>query len=116
MNVTKDGIAIHDPCISHCLPYAFGNCQKMHFNTCMNCEGLFIFFKNLKNHLPPNLHRDLDEYQKKLIAFMSHHARKTYLNAQLPATLSQLNDDEALIIVDYKMHINPKKARETKDE
>ena len=47
---------------------------------------------------------------------MSHHARKIYLNAQLPATLAQLNSDEALIIVDYKMRINPKKARETKDE
>ena len=117
MNVTKDGIAIHNSCVSHCLPHAFGNCQEiMHFNTCVDCENLFIFFKNLKDHLPSNLHGDLDEYQKKLIAFMSHHARKIYLNAQLPATLSQLNDDEALIIVDYKMRINPKKARETKDE
>ena len=66
--------------------------------------------------MPLNQHKDLDEYQKKLIAFISHHARKIYLNAQLPATLSQLNSDEALIIVDYKMRINPKKARETKDE
>ena len=82
----------------------------------MDCENLFIFFKNLKDHLPLNLHGNLDEYQKKLVAFMSHHARKIYLNAQLPATLSQLNSDEALIIVDYKMRINPKKARETKDE
>jgi hypothetical protein len=116
LNVTKDGIAIHNSCISHCLPHAFGNCQEMHYNTCMDCESLFIFFKNLKDHLPLNLHGNLDEYQKKLIAFMSHHARKVYLNAQLPATLSQLGSDEALIIVDYKMRINPKKARKTKDE
>lgn len=47
---------------------------------------------------------------------MSHHVRKIYLNAQLPAILLQLDSDEALIIVDYKMRINPKKAREMKDE
>jgi hypothetical protein len=116
LNVTKDGVAVHNSCISHCLPYAFGNCQEIHFKSCINCENLFIFFKRLKDHLSLNLHGDLDEYQKKLVAFMSHHARKIYLNAQLPATLSQLNSDEALIIVDYKMRINPKKARETKDE
>ncbi|RIA80534.1 hypothetical protein C1645_838527 [Glomus cerebriforme] len=34
----------------------------------------------------------------------------------LEAIESQLNSDEALIIVDYKMHINPKKIREIKDE
>ncbi|GBB89599.1 hypothetical protein RclHR1_16330001 [Rhizophagus clarus] len=116
LNVMKDGIAVHNSCISHCLPHAFGNCQEMHYNSCMDCKNLFIFFRNLKDHLPSNLHRNLDEYQKKLIAFMSHHACKVYLNAQLPATLSQLGSDEALIIVDYKMRINPKKARETKDE
>ena len=66
--------------------------------------------------MPSNKYENLDEYQRRLIAFMSHHARKTYLNAQLPATLAQLNSNEALIIVDYKMRINPKKARETKDE
>ena len=114
--MSQDGIAIHNPCISHCLRYAFSDCQETHSITCTNCENLFVFFKNLKNYLPSNQHKDLDEYQKKLIAFMSHHACKIYLNAQLPATLSQLNSDEALIIVDYKMHINPKKVRETKDE
>ena len=80
----------------------------------MDCENLFIFFKNLKDHLPLNLHGNLDEYQKKLVAFMSHHARKIYLNAQLPTTLSQLNSDETVIIVDYKMRINPKKQEKEK--
>lgn len=116
MNITQDGIAKHNSCISHCLQYAFGSCQEIHFNSCTNCENLFTFFEKLKNHLSLDKHKDLDEYQKKLIAFMSHHARKIYLNAQLPAILMQLNSDEALIIVDYKMRINPKKARETKDE
>src|SRR2546429_198350 len=91
-------------------------CQEIHFNNCTNCENLFIFFEKLKEYLPLNKHKDLDKYQKKLIAFMSYHACKSYLNAQLPATLVQLNSDETLIIVDYKMHINSKKARETKDK
>jgi hypothetical protein len=116
LNVIKDGIAVHNSCVLHCLSYAFSNCQEMHFNIYIDCENLFIFFKNLKNHLPSNLHKDLDGYQKKLIAFMSHHTCKLYLNAQLPATLFQLSTNDALIIVDYKMHINPKKARETKDK
>ncbi|GES74197.1 hypothetical protein GLOIN_2v1790442 [Rhizophagus clarus] len=47
---------------------------------------------------------------------MSYHACKIYLNAQLPATLSQLDDNKTLMIVDYKIRINPKKARKTKDE
>ncbi len=117
LNVSQNGIAIHNPCLSHCLRHAFGDCQETHSNICANCESLFTFFKNLKEHLPLNQHHEnLDEYQKQLIAFMSHHARKIYLNAQLPAILSQLGSDEALIIVDYKMRINPKKSRETKDE
>ncbi|RGB23224.1 hypothetical protein C1646_774829 [Rhizophagus diaphanus] len=71
-----------------------------------------------KKHIPTPtpIYEDLDKYQRQLIAFMSHHAHKTYLSAQLPATFTQLNSDETLIIVDYKMRINPKKARETKDE
>lgn len=116
LNVSQNGIAVHNSCLSHCLRHAFGDCEEIHSNTCINCKNLFIFFENLKKHLPLDQHENLDGYQKQLIAFMSHHARKIYLNAQLPAILSQLDDDEALMIVDYKMRINPKKARETKDE
>jgi hypothetical protein len=47
---------------------------------------------------------------------MSHHARKTYLNAQLNSNLLQLDLDGALLIVDYKMRILPKSARETKSD
>jgi len=36
------------------------------------------------------------------------------LNAQLNTRLAQLNFEEALFIVDYKMRILPKSARETK--
>ena len=47
---------------------------------------------------------------------MAHHIRKTYLNAQFSAQFSQLDADGALIIVDFKMKILPRKARETKNE
>ncbi|GBB98400.1 hypothetical protein RclHR1_03210021 [Rhizophagus clarus] len=116
LNVSQDGIAIHDSCLTHCLRYAFGDCEATHSNTCSNCKNLFIFFKNLKKYLPLDQHENLDNYQKQLIAFMSHHTRKIYLNVQLSATLSQLDYDEALIIVNYKMRINSKKVREMKDE
>ncbi|RHZ85233.1 hypothetical protein Glove_69g36 [Diversispora epigaea] len=56
------------------------------------------------------------EYQKQLISFMSHHARKSYLNAQLNSKLYQLDSEGALLIVDYKMKILLKSARETKSE
>ena len=61
-------------------------------------------------------YQSLEEYQKQLVSFMSHHARKTYLNAQLNSKLFQLDLDDALLIVDYKMKILPKSARETKSE
>ena len=48
----QNGIAKHNSCISHCLQYAFGSCQKAHFNNCTNCENLFIFFEELKKYLP----------------------------------------------------------------
>ena len=47
---------------------------------------------------------------------MAYHARKSYLNSQFNAQFSQLDSDGALIIVDYKMKILPKKAREIKNE
>ncbi|RHZ76219.1 hypothetical protein Glove_200g8 [Diversispora epigaea] len=47
---------------------------------------------------------------------MSHHVRKSYLNAQLNSKLLQLDLDGALLIVDYKIKILPKSARETKSE
>ncbi|RHZ87454.1 hypothetical protein Glove_34g78 [Diversispora epigaea] len=47
---------------------------------------------------------------------MSYHVCKIYLNTQLSAILSQLNSDDALIIINYKIRINSKKAKETKGE
>ena len=47
---------------------------------------------------------------------MTHHAHKSYLNAQFNAQFSQLDSDGALIIVDYKMKILLKKTCEIKNE
>ncbi|RIB12060.1 hypothetical protein C2G38_2201736 [Gigaspora rosea] len=91
--VSLTGVALHSPCISHCLQHAFTNLDD-------NDE----------------LHESLIEHQNQLIYFMAHHARKTYLNAQLNVELAQLDSDGALFIVDYKMRILPQSARETKPE
>jgi len=47
---------------------------------------------------------------------MSHLARKSYLNTHVQASLDELDNDEAVIIVDYKMRILPQSSRETKKE
>ena len=71
------GDAIHIPCISHCLRHAFGDCNQDHPNICQNCENLFEFFEKLQNNLDVMHYQALEEYQKQLISFMSHHAQKT---------------------------------------
>src|SRR5581483_2193633 len=45
-----------------------------------------------------------------------HQTRKVFLNAQVQANLLELNGDGAVLIVDYKMRILPKSARESKSE
>ncbi|UZO17066.1 uncharacterized protein OCT59_008428 [Rhizophagus irregularis] len=116
LQIDDMGNAIHIPCVSHCLRHAFGDCNQDHPKICQSCESLFEFFVKLQNNLDIMHYQDLEEYKKQLISFMSHHARKTYLNAQLNSNLLQLDSDEALLIVDYKMRILPKSARETKSE
>jgi hypothetical protein len=114
--VNPAGEALHSDCISHCLLYAFGECNHLHSNICNGCNFFFELFNNIQNNVSVDLQSIIEEYQKKLIYFMGHHARKTYLNAQLKANLAKLNHEEALFIVDYKMKILPKNARETKSE
>jgi hypothetical protein len=114
--VNQEGEALHSDCISHCLLYAFGECNHKHLDVCNNCNSFFELFDNIQNNVNADHQPIIDEYQKKLIYFMGHHARKTYLNAQLKANLAKLGPEEALFIVDYKMRILPKNARETKSE
>jgi hypothetical protein len=82
----------------------------------LDCENLLQFFEQLKKELGNEHHVMLDEYQQKLIAWMAHHTRKTYLNIHVRTNLEELDNEGAVIIVDYKMRILPQSARETKGD
>ncbi|RHZ76216.1 hypothetical protein Glove_200g7 [Diversispora epigaea] len=60
------GNAIYNSCISHCLQYAFGNCNQSHPEICQNCENLLDFFAKLHNYLDVIHYQTLEEYQKQL--------------------------------------------------
>ncbi len=44
----------------------------------------------------------LENCQQRLYYYLAHQTRKVYLNAQLKANLLELDNDGALLIVDYK--------------
>ncbi len=81
LDIDLSGHTKHNACISHCLPHAFGECHLDHPDTCKNCESLFLFFDTLQKNLENEEQEKLLDYQNRLIAFMAHHARKSYLNA-----------------------------------
>ncbi|RHZ77227.1 hypothetical protein Glove_184g100 [Diversispora epigaea] len=114
--ISTIGEAQHDSCITHCLRYAFGSCNLSHPDTCSNCELLFTFFNKMKKNLSLEFHEQLDNYQKKIIKWMGHHARKTYLNKQVKVNLDELDNDDAVLIVNYKMKIVPQTVREIKKD
>ncbi|UZO17188.1 uncharacterized protein OCT59_008549 [Rhizophagus irregularis] len=114
--VNNKGITEHNPCISYCLLWAFGVCTEQHTHASQECAKLFTFFNRLKNQLSTDLHEDLDEYQNHLLYYLAHQVRKVYLNAQFNANLLDLDENGAVLVVDYKMKILPKSARETKAE
>ncbi|GBB91846.1 hypothetical protein RclHR1_19260002 [Rhizophagus clarus] len=116
LEVTATGTAVHNSCISHCIRHAFGDCNLNHPVTCSKCESLFSFFQELKAVTSEEYFEVLDEYQQKLIAWMAHHARKTYLNIHVRTNLEELDGEGAVMIVDYKMRILPQSSRETKTE
>ncbi|RIB11451.1 hypothetical protein C2G38_2203372 [Gigaspora rosea] len=100
LKVSPIEVALHSPCISHCLQQAFDNCNLDHPEICKDCDKLFTLFSNLKENVDSEFHESLIEYQNQLIYLMAHHARKTYLNAQLDVELAQLDMNGALLIVD----------------
>lgn len=53
---------------------------------------------------------------KQLIFWLSHLIRKFYLNSQFNIRLQELDDEGAVLIVDYKMRILSQTSRETKSE
>ena len=114
LKITTGSIALHDKCISHYVRYTFGDCDLDHPNICNHCENLFSFFDQLKEQLGPEFNNPLDSYQAKLIAWMAHHVRKTYLNIYVRTNLEELDAEGAVLIVDYKMKILPTSAREMK--
>ncbi|CAG8620268.1 14229_t:CDS:2 [Gigaspora rosea] len=64
LKILSNGIAIHNPCISHCIRHAFGVCGLDHPITCIKCENLFYFFDKLKDALNEQYSEILDEYKQ----------------------------------------------------
>ena len=98
------------------LLFAFGKCKQQHFSRYQKCDTFFTIFEDLKSQLDISHHIKLQEYQEQLKCYLAHQTRKAYLNAQFNSTLCELDNEGAVIIVDYKMRILPKMARETKSE
>ncbi|PKY61544.1 hypothetical protein RhiirA4_486653, partial [Rhizophagus irregularis] len=71
---------------------------------------------DLTDQLDAIHHPKLLEYQEQLICYLAHQTRKVYLNAQFNSILCELDDNGAIIVVDYKMRILPATAREIKSE
>ena len=114
--VNEDGTINHVDCINHCLLFAFGECKQQHFLRCQKCDTFFTIFEDLANQFDTSYHIKLKEYQEQLKYYLAHQTRKAYLNAQFNSTLRELDNEGAVIIVDYKMRILPATARETKSE
>ncbi|RGB23376.1 hypothetical protein C1646_774587 [Rhizophagus diaphanus] len=108
--VTDHGFTSHSSYINHCLLYAFGECNESHTYICNKCQEIFQFFQDLKDSLNPSCHKEIQEFQDRILYYLAHQTRKTYLNAQFNAALLDLNEDEAILVVDYKMKILPKIA------
>ncbi|RHZ78758.1 hypothetical protein Glove_156g31 [Diversispora epigaea] len=92
ISVGNNGHIEHNECIDHCLLYVF--------ESILSTEE-----KQL-----------LNDKKEKLFHYYAHQTRKVFLNAQVQANLLELDSDRAVLIVDYKMRILPKSAREFKSE
>ncbi|RGB34409.1 hypothetical protein C1646_760611 [Rhizophagus diaphanus] len=114
--ISENGTTRHDPCINHCLLYAFGTCDKLHTQICNECQKLFTFFNDPKEIISLASLADLKIYEKKLIYYLSHQTKKVYLNSQFNTIILELNEEGAVFLVDYKMKILPQTARETKQD
>ncbi|RHZ51444.1 hypothetical protein Glove_478g11 [Diversispora epigaea] len=116
LEINSNGTLAHNSCISHCLLYAFGDCDQIHQIRCNKCDQFFQLFNLLKNQISNDKIQKLDENQEKLKYYLSHQTRKVYLNAQFKPLLNSLDDNGAIMICNYKMRVLPKSARETKSE
>ncbi len=102
--------------INHCLLYVFDECIKQHYSCCTACDQFFEVFTTLSHILGHSYDTLLSEYQEKLICYLAHQTRKRYLSAQFNAVLNELDENRAIIVVDYKMRILFITVRETKSE
>ncbi|RGB24287.1 hypothetical protein C1646_773318 [Rhizophagus diaphanus] len=114
--VNTDGTTIHNPCISHCLPYAFGKYSEKHTSRFSECDKFFEFFEFMHLHIMEDQVASLNEIKEHLQYFLAHATRKIYLNTQFKAILASLDENGALFIADYKMRILPRFTWETKAE
>ena len=114
--INPDSQIIHNPCISHCLLFAFGECNDKHEMQCLKCNLIFEFFDFMTKNISENYQSQLTKAKDQLLYYLSHQARKVFLNAQFKATLAELDFDGAVIVADYKMRVLPKSARETKQD
>src|SRR6266542_6057624 len=87
----------------HCLLFAFGACNEQHTHTCSDCDALFQFFIDIEKNTLNNIHDEICELRDHIFYYLSHQARKVFLNAQVNANLLDLDEKGAVIIVDYKM-------------
>ncbi len=46
------GHTYHVECLEHCLPHAFGECNKSHFSNCNQCNKISEFFYQLAYIMP----------------------------------------------------------------
>src|SRR5438874_7007100 len=113
--INANGQINHDPCISHCLAYAFGICENIHTSICEKCNELWILFRQLQSDFDESYSVILDEACDKLRYYFSYQTCKVYLNSQFSVSLQEFDKNGALIIVDYKMRVLSKSAQETKD-
>jgi hypothetical protein len=115
IRVLNNGLLEHSSCLNHCLLYAFGECKNEHNNFCENCSSLFTILKKIEEFSIIEA-KEIQEYEEKLMYYLSHQLRKIYLNSQFNATLREITHDGAVLICDYKMKVNPKSSRETKSD
>ena len=83
----RDYHTSHNSCINHCLLYAFGECNASHTYACDECQEIFQFFQYLKVNLDPSYHEEIQELRDRILYYLAHQTRKTYLNAQFNAAL-----------------------------
>ena len=84
--------------------------MQQHFSRCQECDKIFALFKDLTEQLDTIHHSKLLEYKEQLTCYLAHQTRKAYLNVQFNSILCELDNNGAIIVVDYKMRVLPATA------